>query len=146
MVWSTTNKTTTITPTINNISVSNPTSGVYTTGSYYSIGANGGMVQASITISGNLHIDAAEPYLKTKKYKINIDKLYENVQILNEMFHIIVPNFDKFEKNTTLMDAYLQYDSAKHIEPRYNSKEYIAAYEQFKLLEALFEEEKNDNS
>ena len=99
-----------------------------------------------VSMSGNLHIDSPNPHLNTKKHKINIDKLYENMQILNEMFHIIVPDFNKFEKNPTLMDAYLQYDSAKHIEPRYNSEQYIAAYEQFKLLEALLEEEKHDNS
>lgn len=105
------------------------------------------ITQASGTIimTGNLNLDCENPHINTKKNKIDIDKLYQNLQIVNEMFHIIVPDFNKLEKNPTLMDAFIQYDSAKHIEPRYNSEQYIAAYEQYMVLEALTKE-KHDNS
>ena len=104
-----------------------------------------GSAAGTITMTGNLNLDCNNPHINTKKSKIDIDKLYQNLQIVNEMFHIIVPDFNKLEKNPTLMDAFIQYDSAKHIEPRYNSEQYIAAYEQYMVLEALTEE-KHDNS
>ena len=100
----------------------------------------------TISITGTIVIDSDVPTIKTKKHKIDIDKVYENLEIINEMFNIIVPDFDKLNKHPTLMDAFVQYDSAKHIEPRYNSEQLKAAYQQFKLLEALLTEEKNDNS
>ena len=112
--------------------------------SVVSSGSN--LSQGSITITGNVVLDNDVPIINTKKNKINLDQLVQNLQIVNEMFHIIVPNFDQLERHPTLMDAFREYDSAKHIEPRYNSDQYIAAYEQFKLLEALLTEEKNDNS
>jgi len=147
MSWFSSNTTTTITPTTTSNGVYTINAASAANGGYY-ISSNNVInnQNASIKISGNLEIDTSNPYVNTKKHKINIDKLYENIQLLNEMFHIIVPDFDKFEKNPTLLDAYQQYHSAKQIEPRYNSEQYIAAYHQFKLLEALFEEEKNDNS
>jgi hypothetical protein len=171
MFWSTNNSTTTYTypsgnsaPNTTVISVTgggggsssgtitlpttNASSGQYlgTSGWTSVIQTGSTLSQGSITISGNVTLDNDIPYINTKKHKINIDKVYENLQIVNEMFHIIVPDFDQLERHPTLMDAFRQYDSAKHIEPRYNSEQYIAAYEQFKLLEALLTEEKNDNS
>jgi hypothetical protein len=110
------------------------------------VSSSSNLSQGSITISGNIVLDNDVAIINTKKHKIDIDKVYENLQIINEMFHVIVPDFNKFEKHPTLMDAFVQYDSAKHIEPRYNSEEFKAAYHQFKLLEALLTEEKNDNS
>ena len=95
----------------------------------------------TISITGTIVIDSDVPTIKTKKHKIDIDKVYENLEIINEMFNIIVPDFDKLNKHPTLMDAFVQYDSAKHIEPRYNSEQLKAAYQQFKLLEALLTEE-----
>jgi hypothetical protein len=62
------------------------------------------------------------------------------------MFHIIVPDEHKLGKHPSLKDAFNEYLNCKNIEPRYNSEQYIAAYEQYKLLEALLEEEKHDNS
>jgi hypothetical protein len=116
---------------------------------YLSSGSSGvswnTLTQPTVSINGTIKVDSDTPTIQTKKHKINIDQLYENLQIVNEMFHIIVPNWNKLEKDSTLMDAFMQYDNAKHIEPRYNSEQYIAAYEQYKLLEALTEE-KNDNS
>lgn len=129
-----------------------PTSGVGSsnqilgTSGWTSVISNGPITQGSITLTGNVILDGDTPCINTKKHKIDIDKVYENLQIINEMFHVIVPDFNKFEKHPTLMDAFVQYDSAKHIEPRYNSEEFKAAYHQFKLLEALITEEKNDNS
>ena len=95
----------------------------------------------TISITGTIVIDSDVPTIKTKKHRIDIDKVYENLEIINEMFNIIVPDFDKLNKHPTLMDAFVQYDSAKHIEPRYNSEQLKAAYQQFKLLEALLTEE-----
>jgi len=116
------------------------------TSGWTSVISNSPITQGSITLTGNVILDGDTPCINTKKHKIDIDKVYENLQIINEMFHIIVPDFNKFENHPTLMDAFVQYDSAKHIEPRYNSEEFKAAYHQFKLLEALITEEKNDNS
>jgi hypothetical protein len=106
------------------------------------------ITQASgtITMTGNLNLDCENPHINTKKNKIDIDKLYQNLQIVNEMFHIIVPDEHKLEKHPSLKDAFNEYLNCKNIEPRYNSEQYIAAYEQYKLLEALLEEEKHDNS
>jgi hypothetical protein len=104
-----------------------------------------GSASGTITMTGNLNWNCENPHINTNKNKINVDLLVRNLEIVNDMFHIIVPDLDKLEKNPTLMDAFRQYDSAKHIEPRYNSEQYIAAYEQYKLLEALTEEQ-HDNS
>ena len=113
------------------------TSSGWTTVSSPTIGSASG----TIMMTGNLNLNCENPHINTNKNKINVDLLVRNLEIVNEMFHIIVPNLDKLEKNPTLMDAFIQYDSAKHIEPRYNSEQYIAAYEQYKLLEALTEEQ-----
>ena len=99
----------------------------------------------TITMTGNLNLDCDNPHINTKKSKIDIDKLYQNLQIVNEMFHIIVPDEYKMAKNPSLKDAFDQYLNCKNIEPKYNSEQYIAAYEQYKLLEALTEEQ-DDNS
>ena len=99
----------------------------------------------TITMTGNLNLDCDNPHINTKKSKIDIDKLYQNLQIVNEMFHIIVPDEYKMNKNPSLKDAFDQYLNCKNIEPKYNSEQYIAAYEQYKLLEALTEEQ-HDNS
>ena len=99
----------------------------------------------TISITGTIVIDSNDPIIKTKKHKINLDELYENIQILNEMFSVIVPNKKKMAENPTLKDAYEEYNNAKLIEPKYNSEEYRTAYEQYKLLETLVKEE-HDNS
>jgi hypothetical protein len=96
-------------------------------------------------MTGNLNIDSPDPHIITKKSKIDLDKLCRNLEIVNEMFHIIVPDEYKMNKNPSLKDAFDQYLNCKNIEPKYNSEEYIAAYEQYKLLEALTEEQ-HDNS
>ena len=175
MFWSTKNKTTTISANVThspNVTItvggggagggsSSYNSGVSVislpatgSGSVQYLGTSGwtsmtsstiGSAACTITMTGNLNLYCDNPHINTKKSKIDIDKLYQNLQIVNEMFHIIVPDFNKLEKNPTLMDAFIQYDSAKHIEPRYNSEQYIAAYEQYMVLEALTEE-KHDNS
>ena len=105
------------------------------------------ITQASgtITMTGNLNLDCENPHINTKKNKIDIDKLCRNLEIVNEMFHIIVPDEDRMNKHTSLRDAFDQYLDCKNIEPKYNSEQYIAAYEQYKLLEALTEEQ-HDNS
>lgn len=99
----------------------------------------------TISITGTIVIDSDVPTIKTKKHKIDLDELYENIQILNEMFSVIVPNKKKMAENPTLKDAYEEYNNAKLIEPKYNSEEYRTAYEQYKLLETLVKEE-HDNS
>ena len=104
-----------------------------------------GSAAGTITMTGNLNLDCNNPHINTKKSKIDIDKLYQNLQIVNEMFHIIVPDEYRMNKNPSLKDAFDQYLNCKNIEPKYNSEQYIAAYEQYKLLEALTEEQ-HDNS
>jgi hypothetical protein len=99
----------------------------------------------TITMTGNLTIDSDNPHINTKKSKIDLDKLCRNLEIVNEMFHIIVPDEYRMNKNPSLRDAFDQYLNCKNIEPKYNSEQYIAAYEQYKLLEALTEEQ-HDNS
>jgi hypothetical protein len=116
------------------------------TSGWTSVIQSGTTSQGTITMTGNLNLDCDNPHINTKKSKINLDKLYQNLQIVNEMFHIIVPDEHKLEKHPSLKDAFNEYLNCKNIEPRYNSEQYIAAYEQYKLLEALLEEEKHDNS
>lgn len=99
----------------------------------------------TLSITGTIIIDSEDPIIKTKKHKIDLNELYENIQILNEMFSVIVPNKKKIDENPTLKDAYEEYNNAKLIEPKYNSEEYRRAYEQYKLLETLVKEE-HDNS
>lgn len=99
----------------------------------------------TVSITGTVNLDSDEPSIKTKKHLINLDELFENIQILNEMFSVIVPNNKKMNENPTLKDAYEQYNNAKLIEPKYNSEEYRTAYEQYKLLETLTKEQ-DDNS
>jgi hypothetical protein len=106
-----------------------------------SVISSGTTSQGTITMTGNLHIDSDNPHINTKKNKIDLDKLCRNLEIVNEMFHIIVPDEHKLEKHPSLKDAFNEYLNCKNIEPRYNSEQYIAAYEQFKLLEALLEEQ-----
>jgi len=99
----------------------------------------------TVSITGTIVIDSDDPTIKTKKHKIDLDELYENIQILNEMFSVIVPNKKKMADNPTLKDAYEEYNNARLIEPKYNSEEYRSAYEQYKLLETLTKEQ-DDNT
>ena len=99
----------------------------------------------TVSITGTIVIDSDDPTIKTKKHKIDLDELYENIQILNEMFSVIVPNKKKMAENPTLKDAYEEYNNARLIEPKYNSEEYRSAYEQYKLLETLTKEQ-DDNT
>lgn len=135
------------------VSIVNPINGSYGTisasgssGAYLTTGGWTAMsstttASGTVSMTGNLTLSGSDPHIITNKNKLDIDKLCRNLEIVNEMFRIIVPDFDELERNPTLMDAFIQYDHAKHIEPRYGSEEYIAAYEQYKLLEALTHEQ-----
>jgi hypothetical protein len=117
------------------------TNSVITSGVYAASITQPTMMNAAgtVSITGMVKIEGDEPTIKTNKNKINLDQLAENIRLINEMFHLIVPDWRLLEKHPTLMDAFQQYDAAKHIEPKYKSKEYVAAYHQFKLLEAFLE-------
>jgi hypothetical protein len=115
------------------------------TSGWTSVISSGSTTQGTITMTGNLHLDSPNPCIITKKSKIDLDKLCRNLEIVNEMFHIIVPDEHKLNNHPSLKDAFDQYLNCKNIEPKYNSEQYIAAYEQYKLLEALTEEQ-HDNS
>ena len=104
-----------------------------------------GTINNTVSISGTIVINSEDPIIKTKKHSIDLNELYENIQILNEMFSVIVPNKKKMEDHPTLKYAYEEYNNAKLIEPKYNSEEYRMAYEQYKLLETLVKEQ-HDNS
>ena len=111
---------------------------------YSTVGTISGNYGIPSTTHSQLSLSGINPIISTDKNSINLDSLIENISIINEMLHIIVPNYDKIKANPTLEDAWEQYKSAREIEPKYNSKEYIAAYHQYKMLEVLCEESNDE--
>lgn len=95
--------------------------GVGSTGNYYmSTGTGGAWTapnQSTITISGN------SPKLKTEKNEIDLDELAELTKIMKERLLILIPNFEKHEKYAALKKA----------------------YDHYKMIEALIQEEKKDD-
>ena len=114
------------------------------TSGWTSVISSSSTTAGTITMTGNLNLDSPTPHIITKKSKIDLDKLCRNLEIVNEMFHIIVPDDIKLNKHPSLKDAFDQYLNCKNIEPKYNSEQYVTAYEQYKLIEALIEEEQHE--
>lgn len=96
--------------------------GVGSTGNYYMSTSTGGAWtspspnQSTITIAGN------SPKLKTEKNEIDLNELAELTKIMKERLLILVPNFEKHEKYAALKKA----------------------YDHYKLIEALLQEENKD--
>ena len=132
--------------TINTIGISTNNNMYYNgiPSGYSTVGTISGNYGIPSTTHSQLSLSGINPIISTDKNSINLDSLIENISIINEMLHIIVPNYDKIKANPTLEDAWEQYKSAREIEPKYNSKEYIAAYHQYKMLEVLCEESNDE--
>lgn len=132
--------------TINTIGISTNNNMYYNgiPSGYSTVGTLSGNYGIPSTTHSQLSLSGKNPIISTDKNSINLDSLIENISIINEMLHIIVPNYDKIKANPTLEDAWEQYKSAREIEPKYNSKEYIAAYHQYKMLEVLCEESNDE--
>ena len=54
-------------------------------------------------------MDGGDAIIKTNKHEINLDKMYEIVQLLSERLMIIVEDPAILEKYPTLKDTYDQY-------------------------------------
>lgn len=136
------------TPAIGNITVSalggggggGPAGAGYgiTTGNYswssYSIGST--TSTNGISIEGNLSLNARS-YLKVGSDQINFKLLLDNLKEINHRLRIIIEDQAMLAQYPSLKDAWENYNNAKEIYPRYNSKEFIEAYEHYMLLEAM---------
>ena len=90
----------------------------------------------TLSISGNLKV-LGSSYFKTESVEISFKDLVENIQEINKVLRIIIADRQLLEDNPTLKDAYDRYNTAKTLSPAYNSEEFIQAYEEYILLEAL---------
>lgn len=77
---------------------SNPTAGTLT--------MNGAGSRAIISINAD---NGGDAIIKTNKHEINLDKMYEIVQLLSERLMIIAEDPAILEKYPTLKDTYEQY-------------------------------------
>ena len=92
-------------------------------GTYYTSGPGGPTWTGTTTSTpANLKITGKNPTLSTEKSEINIDELADLISILKERLLILIPNFEKQEKYQALKKA----------------------YDHYKMIEALIQEEKID--
>ena len=92
-------------------------------GTYYTSGPTGPIWTGTTTSNqANLKITGKNPTLSTEKSEINIDELADLISILKERLLILIPNFEKQEKYQALKKA----------------------YDHYKMIEALIQEEKID--
>jgi hypothetical protein len=92
-------------------------------GTYFASGPGGPSWTGTTTSNqANLKITGKNPTLSTEKSEINIDELADLISILKERLLILIPNFEKQEKYQALKKA----------------------YDHYKMIEALIQEEKID--
>ena len=94
--------------------------GAGSSGSYLTSGTGISGTQWSNNINANIKITGNNPTLSTEKNDINLDELADLIKILKERLLIIVPDFEKHEKYSALKKA----------------------YDHYKLIEAMIQEEK----
>jgi hypothetical protein len=75
------------------------------------------------TNNTNLKINGNNPTISTEDREINLNELADMMAIMRDRFLILVPNFEKHEKYTALKKA----------------------YDHYKLIEAMLQEEKKDD-
>jgi len=73
--------------------------------------------------TANLKITGNNPKIQTDKSEIDLDETAELIKILKERLLILIPNFEKHEKYAALKKA----------------------YDHYKLIEAMLQEEKKDD-
>ena len=92
-------------------------------GTYYTSGPTGPTWTGTTTSNqANVKITGKNPTLITDKSEINIDELAEMMKVLKERLLILVPNFEKHEHYQALKKA----------------------YDHYRMIEALIQEEKID--
>lgn len=82
---------------------------------------NSSNVTMSTTILSIKADDGGDAYIKTNKHKINLDDLADSVEVLKQRLLVLTPNFELHEKYPALKDL----------------------YEQYKVMEAMLQEEPN---
>ena len=90
-------------------------------GTYYSSGVGtSGPMWTNTTQNANVKITGNNPTITTDKNSINLDEVADLVKILKERLLVIIPDFEKHEKYAALKKA----------------------YDHYKLIEAMVQEEK----
>ena len=90
-------------------------------GTYYSSGVGtSGPMWTNTTQNANVRITGNNPTITTDKNSINLDEVADLVKILKERLLVIIPDFEKHEKYAALKKA----------------------YDHYKLIEAMVQEEK----
>ena len=88
-------------------------------GTYLSSGTSGPM-WVGTTQNANIKVTGNNPTIHTDKNSINLDEVADLVKILKERLLVIIPDFEKHEKYAALKKA----------------------YDHYKLIEAMVQEEK----
>lgn len=99
--------------------------GISSSGTYYTTSSGTGWTGTSFN-QNNTTITlgkGGKPTLSTEKNEINLDELADFVKIMRERMLILVPDFEKHEKYAALKKA----------------------YDNYKIIEALLQEEKKDD-
>ena len=91
-------------------------------GTYYTSGPGGPSWTGTTMPNANVRITGKNPKIQTDKSEIDLDETAELIKILKERLLILIPNFEKHEKYQALKKA----------------------YDHYKMIEALIQEEKID--
>ena len=110
--------TTTTAPNTSTFTV--PTHPIGGAGTYLSSGTTSSPMWVGTTQNANIKVTGNNPTITTDKNSINLDEVADLVKILKERFLVIIPDFEKHEKYAALKKA----------------------YDHYKLIEAMVQEEK----
>ena len=110
--------TTTTAPNTSTITV--PTHPIGGAGTYLSSGTTSSPMWVGTTQNANIKVTGNNPTITTDKNSINLDEVADLVKILKERLLVIIPDFEKHEKYAALKKA----------------------YDHYKLIEAMVQEEK----
>ena len=89
-------------------------------GTYLSSGTTSSPMWVGTTQNANIKVTGNNPTIHTDKNSINLDEVADLVKILKERLLVIIPDFEKHEKYAALKKA----------------------YDHYKLIEAMVQEEK----
>ena len=109
---------TTTAPNTSTITI--PAQGGGGAGSYYTTGTGSSPMWTTTTQNANVRITGNNPTITTDKNSINLDEVADLIKILKERLLVIIPDFEKHEKYAALKKA----------------------YDHYKLIEAMVQEEK----
>jgi hypothetical protein len=108
------------TPTTVSITPSSTTYTGITNPATFTVGTS--TIGAANPTTANIQIHGKNPTISTEKNSINLDDLAELMTMLRERLLILIPNFEKHEKYQALKKA----------------------YDHYKMIEALIQEEQKD--